>query len=364
MNIFKKYFSGSKQPLKKEEQFWEWFVQNENYLYWVVRRDRDIQNKFFSKISPKLDEIRAGFWCEVGMCNKNTVELIISADGLVKNFVFAEELVTIAPKLVGWKFTALKPAIDLKDINIEMSGYQFCRNNLHFIVNDFPEYPDEIDLSFVHDLCTIENKSKIGGGIYIFLENLLGELELATSIDEITILSPDEVKKDLISIDKLKSYLKWRQSEFVEKYIKTSQITLNDSYTVLEGNDNDDNRILAVINTEILNWDEKASHPWILKLEIPFNQVTTDGMPDDTTFNLLNDIENEITSDLKSVEGYLHIGRETKNFKRYIYFACADFRKPSKILHQLKIKHKDQFEIFFDIYKDKYWLTFKRFKPD
>jgi hypothetical protein len=47
-----------------------------------------------------------------GMYNDDTVELVLTADGAVKNIVFVEELVNSAPKIEGWKFTALKPALD------------------------------------------------------------------------------------------------------------------------------------------------------------------------------------------------------------------------------------------------------------
>lgn len=40
------------------------------------------------------------------MYDENTVELIITPDGDLKNIAFAEELVEAAPKLDKWKFTA------------------------------------------------------------------------------------------------------------------------------------------------------------------------------------------------------------------------------------------------------------------
>jgi hypothetical protein len=61
------------------------------------------------------------------------------------------------------------------------------------------------------------------------------------------------------------------------------------------------------------------------------------------------------------MDGYLSIGRQTADSVREIYFACKDFRKPSKVMHNIQMKYADQIEISFDLYKDKYWMSFNRF---
>ncbi len=53
--------------------------------------------------------------------------------------------------------------------------------------------------------------------------------------------------------------------------------------------------------------------------------------------------------------------RQTAKGEREIYFACKDFRKPSKVFYQIQQNHSDNFEINYTIYKDKYWQTFERF---
>src|SRR5436190_19930703 len=80
---------------------------------------------FFSQLSPMLNQLREEIYYVTGMFDKDTVELILTADGTVKNIGFVEELVTAAPGIEGWKFTALKPSLDIKDVNIEMGSYQF-----------------------------------------------------------------------------------------------------------------------------------------------------------------------------------------------------------------------------------------------
>lgn len=291
------------------------------------------------------------------------VELVITADGTVKNIVFVEELVQAAPKIDGWKFTALKPALDIKEVSIEMSSFKFNDENLHFYPNDHADYPDEIDITIVHDDCNEENKPIISRGAYIFLDNCLGELDFAVSIDNLEVVRRDEAGKELITIDKLPDYLMWRQKEFIEKYEGVRHDTENDKYSILKAKLESGNAMIAVIITDLLQWDGKASHPWILSVEIPYDGSNNNGMPEKETHKLLGEIEEHIMAELKDFEGYLNIGRQTAENMREIYFACKDFRKPSKLLFEVQKKYTGKFEISYDIYKDKYWQSLNRFNP-
>ena len=85
------------------------------------------------------------------------------------------------------------------------------------------------------------------------------------------------------------------------------------------------------------------------------------GMPDDETQQILSAIEDQIMKELKDFDGYLNVGRQTANNERLIYFACRDFRKPSKLMYRIQQEHKETRKITYEIYKDKYWRTFNRF---
>ncbi len=122
------------------------------------------------------------------MYDDNTVELVLTADGSVKNIVFVEELVNSAPNINGWEFTSLKPALDIQDVNIKMAGYEFNKSNINFYSQEIAEYPDEIDIIIVHDDLSEENKEQISNGVYIFLDNYLGELDFVNNIDNLNII--------------------------------------------------------------------------------------------------------------------------------------------------------------------------------
>src|SRR5689334_17193507 len=136
MSLFGKIFKKKEDPVRSYADFWNWFSKNASRFYGVVKNHNDIEHGFFDKLGPKLDELKDGFWYLTGMCNDETAELIITADGTIKNFVFVEELIEAAPPIKNWKFTALKPA--LTNSNITMSDHVFGKDTLHFYQNENP----------------------------------------------------------------------------------------------------------------------------------------------------------------------------------------------------------------------------------
>ena len=361
MSFLKNIFNAKKEPIKSYADFWTWFQKNEKDFFNVVKIHKDVEKGFFDKLSPKLNELKDGYFYLTGMYDDNTAELIITADGGVKNIVFVEELIDAAPKIIGWKFTALKPALNIKDVSINMNGYKFNAENISFYSNDLSDYPDEIDVAIVHDDLTEENKKQIANGVYIFLDNYLGELGFLNNIDNLTTLGKKQAQKEPVSIEKLKDFLIWREKEFIEKYEGTRYDTENDTHSILEAELESGNTLIAVINTELLNWNGKASHPWISVLTIKFDGSNNNGMPNDKDYKLLDIIQEELMPELKDIDGFLNIGRQTAKGERDIYFACKDFHKPSKVFFKIQQKYSDAFEIEYDIYKDKYWKSFERF---
>lgn len=364
MSFFKRLFSPKDLPIQTYSDFWKWFVKHEKQFFKVVKKFEHIERDFFDKLAPKIQQINKGIFYLTGMYNSETAELVFTADGNLKNVIFIEELVAASPKLDGWKFTALKPSLDIDSVGIEMNDYQFNGDNLSFYSNDLEDYPDEIDITVVHEEFTPENESAITTGSYIFLDNFLGELEFATQIDEINVVGPAEAEKALVPIAKLKDFLKWREKEFIERYDDTRYDTENDEYAIMQATLKSGLPLIAVINTDLLNWESKASHPWILVLILPYDGEHSNGLPlsDNPLLPVLEEIEGLLLKELKDFEGYLNIGRQSAENAREIYYACKDFRKPSKILDKIVKQYADKLEIEFDIYKDKYWQSFNRFR--
>lgn len=361
MNFLKKIFSRKEKPIKSNKDFWDWFVENEKVFHNVVNEHENIEKDFLDKLAPKLDQIREGIFYLTGMKNDLEAELILTPDGNLRNVGIVEELIKDAPNLSGWVFTALKPELKIEDTSIKMGGYEYTSKNLFFYSNNNKDYPDEIDLTIVYTKWSEENKRDVEVGVHIFLDNYLGELNFITNIDTINITGIVKDKKDLVPISKLKDFLKWRQKEFVEKYENVIYDSTGASCSILEFNFNDGDKGIAAVNTEILRWDNQASHPWICSIDINYDGKSNRGMPNEETQQKLEKVEDQIIVKLIESEGYINIGRTTAKSKRTIYFACKDFRKPSHVFHEVKNTFATKFEIEFDIYKDKYWRTFNKF---
>ncbi len=361
MSFFKSVLHLKHQPVKSYTEFWNWFLKKEQKFYKVVKERGNIDKVFFSRLAPKLNELKEGIWFLTGMCDEDTVELVLTADGVIKNIVFVEELVQSAPKIKNWKITALKQPVGSNQFGIEIGGYTFDDTTMSFVSNIHESMPDEIDITITHKDFNEEHRTVITNGVYLALDNSLGELNSITAIDNINIINPAETKEELIPLRKLKDFLIWRQKEFIEKYDGFRHDTQKANYSSFEATTNKGLPLLAIINTDLLSWENKPSHPWISVINIEYDGQNNNGMPNTTTYELLNAIEDKIVLDLKDSDGYLNIGRQTVDSTRTIYFACIEFRKPSKILHDIKTYYKDRINIEFDIYKDKYWQSFDRF---
>jgi len=363
MGLFSKFIGKKKNEIITNQDFWTWFAEHEKTFHQVVKSRGNIERDFFNPLSEQLNALRPGYLFLAGMLTDDTAELVLTVDGVVKNIAFVENLVQDAPALKGWKFTALKPALAIDNVEIRMGDFSFGKDNLSFYANTNPNYPDIIDLKVVHADYDANIKGQIDTGVFIFMDNYLGELNTVTSIDALQVIPKEQAEEELIPIEKLKDYLIWREKEFIEKYEGTRYTTSEDTYSALEATLEDGKPLIAVVNTALLNWDRKASHPWILAIEINYHGNKS-GMPDNKTYALLNEMEDELMLELKDEDGYLNIGRQTADHVKEIYFACKGFRHPSIVITQFQERYKGKLDIDYHLYKDKYWKSLEHFNPD
>lgn len=314
------------EPIKSYAAFWNWFQNNEKSFFDVVKNypNRNIEKDFFIKLSSKLTEFKEGFNFLVGMSNDKTVELNFTADGIIKNIVFMEELVEQAPKITGWKFVAHKPAVNINKIKIHMADYTFNKDNLFFYSNEDANYPDKINISVVHSDLTEKNRDVITYGIYIFLDSYLGELNAVTIIDNIKIIGKHEAKQKLMPIKNLKKVLIEKHKKFIAKYEGIRYHKNNDEHSTLVLESKSKDKLFAIINTQLLNWDNKASHPWVATFVIKYKS-TSNEICNNKIYELLQEIEDEMICSLPDKDGYLNIGKQIAYEEKIIYFACKDF---------------------------------------
>jgi hypothetical protein len=359
MNFFKKIFAAKTEiNIKTNQDFWDWFLQNEKVFFNSIQQKDKIVEKVLDKIIPKLQMLNEQFYCQVGKESDTLMGLDVSAEGDIKTFVFVEELIESAPKLPNWQFQALKPASG-KGFNIGMHGYDFSDENICFFATNHKNYPDEIDITLVHNDYREDNEKLIGQGCLIYLDALLGELNTAILIDSVT-TGDNKDKNELIPIEKLENYLKWREAEFVERYKSVRHNDEDDSYSSYEFEDKGGNSHIAIMNRTLLDWDVKPSHPWMMALDFEY-EGNESGMPNDAILKKMNEFEDELMELLPCAEGYLNIGRRTGNNTRTTYFACNNFRHSSKCVAALIEKYQNLLTIDYSIYRDKYWMTLENY---
>jgi hypothetical protein len=85
------------------------------------------------KFCPMLSELNEGIFITVMMCDDETVEIIFNASGSVKTISPIEDLVKAAPRIPGWKFTALSSPNYDNDLEISFGGYSFNYDNIFFM---------------------------------------------------------------------------------------------------------------------------------------------------------------------------------------------------------------------------------------
>ncbi len=363
MGFFKNIFGTKHKPIETKEEFWDWFASNESEFGAAVRtKDAgQMERRIFGPLAQRLNELRPdSIFFQMGMADSSTAELVLTPEGIPKNIGFTEELVAAAPQLTGWMFTALKRPE--KSTYIELNGLAFGVDTLQFYPNDHADMPDLVDITIVHEDFGGSSDDTIKRGTYLFLDNFLGELDFLTKIDEISFANAAEAEKPLIPLDALPNFLDTRAALFIEKYDGVRLFTENDSHSLLEAELSNCKRLVATVNTDLLTWDRRASHPWMLVVTIQYPGSQNGGLPTSETAEQLNAIEDAVTTQLRDQDGYLNIGRHAAENERAIFYACIDFRKPSKVLDEVIRQYNGPLSIDYRILSDKYWQSVDHFR--
>jgi hypothetical protein len=359
MSFLKKLFgkAAAETPVQPEA-FWDWFAKEAARLKaTVVQRTQSEQA--LNEIMEHLQAVNPGLYTLVGAGGDGDAELIISAEGRISQIVFVEEMVAQAPKVPGWKFTALKPAIGFSDMRISIHGFDFEASNIHFFANESAAEPDSVDISFVYDHYNPEKHAEIENGLLIYLDNALGEMNFMTQVDHAALVADADGNR-LIPVEKLPAYLQWREKEFIEKYDAIRYSNEEDSYGVMEAKDEESRPMIAIVNSSLMRWEGKTSHPWMVVIEIKYEGDAA-GLPQGKVYEIMNEMEDELAGVLTPENGCLNIGRETYNNSRNIYFACHEFRESSRKVNATLQQYKDRLKVSYQVYKDKYWQIVSHF---
>lgn len=355
-----KYSDQELIPTQKIQSFWTWFESQASYFKSLLQENTDVEDLIFEPLGKALNQIQTDLFFLLGYKVDEQAELILTADGNIKNMFLIDALIMHAPKIPDWKIIGHKKPIELDQLQINIGAMVFDQNTLFFkpIVHD--AYPDLIDIEIYFTQFDNEDINAVHQGIFIFLDNYIGELNFTKLIDQVVII--EEVPKDveeLVPIGKLKDYLNWREKEFLEVY-ELELLPEEFHYTLLSAELKDGGILLAIINTDALKLPARAALPWVGVVTLTFDLDEDLKFPNEPTQEKLEQIELELCDNLTSKDAAIHIGRQTIGTKREIYFVAADYNRLAQVFYACADKHHE-FKLESEIYKDKYWRTFDKF---
>jgi hypothetical protein len=225
-------------------------------------------------------------------------------------------------------------------------GSSFSRASTSTIINEY--YPDEISISLTHtDYRDPKDYPAILNGALIFLDNCLGELNTACRIDYFDLVPEDSVdQQDLIPIEKLESYLTWREKEFLQKYEN------------LEG-EQDDKPVVAVVNQAWAEWPYKPVFSWLIRIEIKF-QGNEDGLPSQEQIEQIQGLEDGVIEKLDPSKVCV-VGRVTSDHLSILYIYSNEYKDCSRNVFEFTRTYSGEMEIDYFISKDKYWIAVEKF---
>ena len=363
MSFLKKLFNKNKINRSKPKtiaEFWHWFEDNAETLKDAVLRQDDLQKEFIEPVFKNLEKISEGVFLLIGKEEDGTIDIIFTADGIIKNFPIVNSFVEQAPNIPDWKFTAFKPKVDLGDKGIHVKNLSITNTSLQFYPSIEEKYPDEINIHLVYtgevspeDLNLAENAS------FIYVENLIGEINLATRIDQLKFDPNPASDLELVSIEKLEAYLSMREKEFVELYEGVVYQTQEDTYSSLEW-ESEGKKVLGTCNSELIKWDKKATHPWMVVIMVDFGPYQKSGLPTSDLLDEIQAFEDNLEEKLPDSDGYLQVGKTSGKGERTIYYACKEFYLPIQILEELRDQYPFNYD--YEVFKDKYWKCMEMFQ--
>lgn len=354
-SIFKK-----KVNIYKVSDFWAWFVKNEGAFNKMGNMPQEEAHQFLDTIIEELNKYNPWLKAVSGQYDKNTTELIITADGDIALFTKVQELIDKAPVLNGWKFTAHKPPVGLNNMAIRMYDKDFNEETLHFYPIIEEQYPDEVSLVLTHKDYNETEEEDFQTAMSIYVQNGLGEINAATQIDDLSFGPEPDDTSVLIPITKLNDYLTWREKEFVEKCHSSAIELPEENFNIIEGQDDEDNVMVALVNLQYEHWPFKPMFGWLLSVTMDYTPEEN-GLPDENTLHLLQLEETKIVELLTSKMDTLYTAIKTFKGSRIIYFYTKNYEQPSILMHTYLDAGAATFDTSFFIEKDKYWRCLEEF---
>ncbi len=193
------------------DEFWRWF---EDHLSNIAVLN-DAEMPFWDVVLQQLKRIDSRLWFELSHPNGKIRELIITAAGHEDAFPIVDAAVARAPKIDGWKFISLKPAMGF-DFQTSYEGITFDPRLMWFLPMLSSSRPQNLRLRVGVPNLTAEIKPKADNAVLVILDTALGERAAAADIQYLEVVrlpdSPDD--NGYIELHELPKYIEYRKRKF------------------------------------------------------------------------------------------------------------------------------------------------------
>ncbi|MCF6405122.1 hypothetical protein L3C95_19625 [Chitinophaga filiformis] len=164
-------------------KFWRWFEEKSEDFRFFREMDPEECEELFGELTERLHLYCTSLFFEMRSDVNNEGELIITAEGDEDFFDDAEFLVSKAPTIDHWTFTALIPAEEDNE-GIEYEDLDLSPSEMWFTAIEDEKHPDKLNL-VIHfkDYELIKQSEHLDTAIFLLLQSVLGEKMFAQYIN-------------------------------------------------------------------------------------------------------------------------------------------------------------------------------------
>jgi hypothetical protein len=345
------------------DPFWEWFVTQEAELYIKLTKPKPPVKSIEKSLKAQLDKIHEGFFCDTFIDVSGKAVIVFRNDEVVKNMIFAVELVIHAPQLPNWQFHAFIPPVEVDSLCITNGKLTFNSEQMQFYLRHMPETPAENHLVVIYPPYNMADGPQISEGMKTLLINLIGEDMFHLNVDELYIrrdVLPEE--KDAVTVRPLSELFEALEEREAELEAMAEDV-LADGFI-----DDPDNHqfstvemkspigtIQMTINETLAEWPYKFCYPFIMSVNIGYVPATKSGLPDKQTIKDIEEIFDEIQSLLRLEDNCLKVLQIIGGGVGSVFFALRSNLLPSMMTHFLIEEHPLGPLMSYELNHDKYW---------
>jgi hypothetical protein len=190
------------------EEFWAWFVAHQAEFSGLKSPDEP----FWDLALVQLKCVDERLWFELSRERDPARELIVTAEGHVNSFAAADNLVRLAPKVEGWSFAALKPAMGF-EFTTNYEGTLFDPRRMWFLPLERESHPRDLGIRVAVPELDRMDRSTAHSAVLVILDTGLGERSAALDLQhtEVAELPADPASLGYIELPELAEYIAWRK---------------------------------------------------------------------------------------------------------------------------------------------------------